>query len=176
MYAQLSKKRCQKYFCEYCDNACGTLKLLNEHKRFCQDYSYITTCYPKKEEDGSPPILEFKNYKNSQQHPIMIMGDTEALLIKVSVDEKEQKTFVQNIHKASCVGMYVNRFDGKNSYFEFYRKDCMEKFVQKIEDVVEDFVNDFNGTVEILLNEIGILNEYDRMEYLNSFPTLIQQI
>ena len=103
-------------FYEYCDNPQGTLKLLNEHKRFCQDHTYINIHYPKRQEDGSPPILEFKNFQNSQQHTLMILADTEALLIKVSVDEnedvkteKEKKTTVQNIHKASCVGMYVNK-------------------------------------------------------------------
>ena len=107
-----------------------------------------TTHYPKRQEDGSPPILEFKNHRNSQQHPLMIVADTEALLINVNeegeeVDEEKNKTITECVHEASCVGMHVNRFDGKNSYFEFYGKDCMQKFVKKIEEVVEDFVNEF---------------------------------
>ena len=116
--AEIGKRGHAKYFCDYCDNGLSSQEELNKHMMYCKDHSFITVKYLPRNKEGGVPLVKFKNTIKMVCHPIMITADFESLLLKVNEKHGENTTRFQ-VHKASCVGMYIPRFDGKNEYFTF---------------------------------------------------------
>ena len=119
MSAQCRKHKEATRFHDYCDNNFSSQNALNNHMSFCKDHSFITVKYLEQDAGTENPLkLKFKNTKKMVRHPIMITAEFESLLLKVNEKHGKNTTRFQ-VHKASCDGMYIYRFDSKNKYFKF---------------------------------------------------------
>ena len=153
-----------KYFCEYCNNAFSTHAVMTDHMRNCKDHDFITVKYPERARDGNVPKLYFKYMKKLVRHPIMITADFEALLLDTQSKHGKNTTRYQ-IHKASCVGMHITRFDGRNQYLEFTGPNCAVDFAKHLEKISLYFIDEFYERWQ-KIDENGVV-KYDtlRLKY-----------
>lgn len=79
---------------------------LEEHKLICGENKPIRAIMPLEGEN----TLEFKNWANTQRHPIVIYADFEALLVKCD-ESKGKSTSAFQKHKPMSYGLYVKAAD-----------------------------------------------------------------
>ena len=101
-------------FCKRCftsfDNQNLKYKLsgqaaLNQHKLICGEHKPILPEMPKEGE-----CVEFKAWKKTQRHPIVIYADFESLLVKTEEKRGDRTTVIQK-HEAMSYGFLVKASD-----------------------------------------------------------------
>lgn len=143
-------KRCFKSFDNRGKKTNGQAAL-KEHQEICGDHKPVKAIMPDKN-----TILEFKNWCNTQRHPILIYADFEALLVKCDENKGENTTAIHR-HKPMSYGIQVKASDDVPT--ELLRKFKIPQSViiyrgsEKNEKVAEHFLKkvvDIVGKIEKL--------------------------
>ncbi|XP_074026944.1 uncharacterized protein isoform X2 [Leptinotarsa decemlineata] len=132
---QLSREKCQKFFCDRCLRYCRTQKILERHILDCGKINETAIKMP---EEGKN-LLEFKNYKNKEKAPFIVYADLESILERTDNPKKPQH------HVPAAVGYYLKcSYDDSLSFYRAHRGiDCMQWFADEMNQLAEDVATVF---------------------------------
>ncbi|XP_071055058.1 uncharacterized protein [Onthophagus taurus] len=151
------------HLCDGCLTRFSTQKLLNDHQ--LHDCNHIKTILPSKNVRSRPNflgsytpenILQFNNYKNTQNVPFVIYADFESILKPVEFCEPSTSTsFTEavDIHMPYSFAYYiVSTSDVKYYKFETYTGlDCGKVFVSKLIEDVKFIYNEYLKCIKPML-------------------------
>ena len=87
--------------------------------------------------------IEFKNHFKKLKAPYVIYADFECLTVPIDVKSKSTKattTSYQNHRPCGFMINVVNAITGSNEPYLYRGEDCMDKFVEKMNEVREDVI------------------------------------
>ena len=150
---QVSVNNKKKYFCKLCMISFTSEEKLNDHITLCQNNDSCKIELPKEGE-----TIVFKNYNRSMRVPFVIYADFEAITEKIDTCEPNpEESYTQNYQKHTPSGFcyYV-----KCSYDDDYAKpvvyrgeDCVEKFVEMIEEEVIDIYDIYKNKIPLKMTK-----------------------
>ena len=146
LYKQTTNRHGERHYCFNCFNGFTTEKRLLEHMLYCDDKDCVKTTLPSPNKN----TLKFKNFKNTQRHPFVIIADFECFTKPLDFNANE-KTVKYQRHEPSGFCYYV-----KCSEDNVYDKEPILYTKQNEQD---DVPKKFTECLENTLREIDELYE-----------------
>ena len=135
MGSQANKHKEEKHYCNYCDRAFSSKKVLENHyEKGCLAVEGQKFTMPKK---GS--CIEFKKYDTKLKCPYVIYGDFECLTQKV--ENKGVKGSYQEHTPCGFMINVVNSIDKTSTPYLYRGENCMDRFVEKLYEVREQIMD-----------------------------------
>ena len=100
--------------------------------------------------------IEFKNHFKKLKAPYVIYADFECLTVPIDVKSKSTKattTLYQNHRPCGFMINVVNAITGSSEPYLYRGEDCMDKFVEKMNEVREDVIKKMKEVKEIIMTE-----------------------
>ena len=154
-YNQTNHKR-QKHFCMRCVTNHASEETLAKHMEYCKGVNAkaTRTVFPAVKGDGSPPIIQFKNYKHLLKCPYVIYADTESIIRPILTCAEERNTVKDNVHQGCSFAYNVVRSDGTLMMKRLYRgEDAMEHFFKSLEQDLADIRDDLKNIRKINMTD-----------------------
>lgn len=128
---------------------------LDEHKKDCIPNKPIKVLMPSKDENGTPPVLKFKNYLYKFKVPIVLYADFECLLRKTNVRKSKYTTCVENHEPISfCVYLVYD----ENSLPECITRNLPnEPYLYRGENAAKHFL-DYLIDIANLIGDLLVMN------------------
>ena len=103
LYGQVTKKCGERFYCFNCFNGFTTEMKKKEHMLYCDEKDCVKTTLPTLEKN----TLNFKNFKNTQRHQFLIVGDFECFTKPLDTADDGGKTVQYQHHDPSGFCLYV---------------------------------------------------------------------
>ena len=100
--------------------------------------------------------IEFKNHFKKLKAPYVIYADFECLTVPIDVKSKSTKattTSYQNHRPCGFMINVVNAITGSSEPYLYRGEDCMDKFVEKMNEVRDDVIKKMKEVKEIIMTE-----------------------
>ena len=138
----------RKFFCLRCITPHSSERTLQDHLIHCKgvDAPPCHAVFPKLNEDGSPPTIQFERYQNMMKAPYVIYADTESIIKPTTTPTTDTNTVQTSEHVPCSFAYTVVRSDGKVVSEQLYRgEDCMDKFFEQLEGELEEIREDLKN-------------------------------
>ena len=147
-----NKHNGETFFCLRCITPHWTKQTLEDHLIHCKgvDAPPCHAVFPKLNEDGSPPTIQFERYQNMMKAPYVIYADTESIIKPTTTPTTDTNTVQTSEHVPCSFAYTVVRSDGKVVSEQLYRgEDAIDVFFEKLEGELEDIRADLKDIKEI---------------------------
>ena len=152
MSSQTNKMKAKKYHCRTCSHGFKTEELLKKH----EEQGCLAVEGQKIEMPKAGETIAFKNHFKKLKAPFVIYADFECLTVPIDVKSKSAKaktTSYQNHRPCGFMINVVNAITGSSEPYLYRGEDCMDKFVEKINEVREDIISRMKEVKEIIMTE-----------------------
>ena len=152
MRTQTNKKHIRKKHCRFCSHGFQSEELLKKH----EEQGCLAVEGQKIEMPKAGETTAFKNHFKKLKAPFVIYGDFECLTVPIDVKCKSAKaktTSYQNHRPCGFMINVVNAITGSSEPYLYRGEDCMDKFVEKINEVREGIVNRMKEVKEMIMTE-----------------------
>ena len=102
LYKQTTNKHGKRHYCFNCFNGFTSEMKLAEHMEYCNNKDCVKTTFPTPDRS----TLMFRNFKNTQTHPFIIIADFECFTKPLESDDTARTTKYQK-HEPSGFCCYV---------------------------------------------------------------------
>lgn len=159
---QLNNHGHKNYICDRCLNFFQEERLLINHSETCTNEYQIQMPLPWQK------WITFKNHNYQSKAPFVIYADTEALLKRLHMDERNQvfgkecSTVAYQEHQVYSVGYYFKcEFDDSISFYASSgnRVDCIEWFIEQLEALAQTVANLLIKTIR--MNPLTDVEQYE---------------
>ncbi len=129
LFSDVSKHKCQKFFCHNCLGHFVSEQALNNHHRNCQMAGFISTIYTMPQPDA---ILKFKNIRYQQKLVFKIFADCESIIESGDSDGDNNRR-----HIPCAVGFkLVSLLPNFQIPYQSYRgENCIDWFLDTLIEV-----------------------------------------
>jgi hypothetical protein len=135
----LGKSNCHaKQLCYFCMQRFNTTETLMKHVDDCKQHKYQKILLPKSNEEGEPPKVSFKNFRNQLKAGFVVYADFESILSKRARKRlfKKTNTLIQTSHLPCGFSYAVVNDNGKLIRKKVYRgSDCVDLFLTEIQKI-----------------------------------------
>ena len=152
MGSQTNKTNRKKHHCRTCSHGFKSEELLKQHEE--QGCLAVEGQEIKMPEVGA--TIEFKNHFKKLKAPYVIYADFECLTVPIDVKSKSTKattTSYQNHRPCGFMINVVNAITGSSEPYLYRGEDCMDKFVEKMNEVRDDVMKKMKEVKEIIMTE-----------------------
>ena len=152
MSSQTNKMKAKKYHCRTCSHGFQSEGLLKQH----EEQGCLAVEGQKIEMPKAGETIAFKNHFKKLKAPFVIYADFECLTVPIDVKSKSAKaktTSYQNHRPCGFMINVVNAITGSSEPYLYRGEDCMDKFVEKINEVREDIISRMKEVKEIIMTE-----------------------
>ena len=152
MSSQTNKMKAKKCHCRTCSHGFQSEELLKQH----EEQGCLAVEGQKIEMPKAGEAIAFKNHFKKLKAPFVIYADFECLTVPIDVKSKSAKaktTSYQNHRPCGFMINVVNAITGSSEPYLYRGEDCMDKFVEKINEVREDIISRMKEVKEIIMTE-----------------------